>query len=232
MDRRQFNSLCTGLVAGAAGLHLGASAGTVSANGPYPTSQLVYEDDAPVTLASLEAGKSHIFSYPYVTTPCFLVRLKRSSPARGSWPGGLDLDQSVVAFSAICSHKMSHPAKPISHISYRERVVTFYDASGTKHSRDDVISCCSERSVYDPASAGDVLAGPAPVPLAAIALRNDEDGNLYATGSFGDDQYDKFLDKFGFRLAMEYGVSDIRARTGERCKVVSAAAFSAHQVLC
>ena len=232
MDRRQFNSLCTGLVAGAAGLHLGASAGTVSASGPYPTSQLVYEDDTPVTLASLEAGKSHIFSYPYVTTPCFLVRLKRSSPARGSWPGGLDLDQSVVAFSAICSHKMSHPAKPISHISYREKVVTFYDASGTKHSRDDVISCCSERSVYDPASAGDVLAGPAPVPLAAIALRNDEDGNLYATGSFGDDQYDKFLDKFGFRLAMEYGVSDIRARTGERCKVVSAAAFSAHQVLC
>ena len=224
--------MCTGLVAGAAGLHLAARAGTASASAPYPISQLVYEDDAPVTLASLRPGKSHIFSYPFVTTPCFLVRLKRSSPARGSWPGGLDADQSVVAFSAICSHKMSHPARPISHISYREQAVTFYDASGVKHSRDDVISCCSERSVYDPASAGDVLAGPAPVPLAAIALSNDDDGNIYATGSLGIDQYDKFLDKFGFRLAMEYGVTDVRARVGERCKVVSAAAFSAHQVLC
>ena len=232
MDRRQFNSLCTGLVAGAAGLHLGARAGTASASAPYPISQLVYEDDAPVTLASLKPGKSHIFSYPFVTTPCFLVRLKRSSPARGSWPGGLDTDQSVVAFSAICSHKMSHPARPISHISYREQAVTFYDSSGLKHARDDVISCCSERSVYDPASAGDVLAGPAPVPLAAIALSNDDDGYIYATGSFGDDQYDKFLTKFGFRLAMEYGVTDVRARAGERCKVVSAATFSAHQVLC
>ena len=219
-------------MAGAAGLHMGARAGTAAANGPYPTSRLVYENDTPVTLASLETGKAHIFGYPYITTPSFLVRLKRSSPARGSWPGGLDSDQSVVAFSAICSHKMSHPAKPISHISYREQAVTFYDSSGNAHSRDDVISCCSERSVYDPASAGDVLAGPAPVPLAAIALTSDEDGWISAVGSFGDDQYDRFLEKFGFRLAMEYGVTDVRARSGELCKVVPAETFSAQQVLC
>jgi len=232
LDRRQFNTLCTGLVTGAASLHLALHSSQAEANGPYPRSQLVYGDDSAVTLDSLEPGVAHIFGYPYVTTPCFLVRLKRSSPGRGSWPGGIDKDQSVVAFSAICSHKMSHPAKPISHISYREQSVTFYDSAGKKHTRDDVISCCSERSVYDPASAGDVLAGPAPIPLAAIALSNDKQGRVSAIGSFGEDQYERFLTKFGFRLAMEYGVTDVRARTGERCTVVAAKDFSTQQVLC
>ncbi len=232
MERREFNRLCSGLMAGAASLHLNASVSAASSQPPYPISQLLYDDGSPVTLNSLERGVAYIFGYPYVTTPCFLVRLHRASPARGSWPGGLDEDQSVVAFSAICSHKMSHPAKPISHIAYRDEPISFYDAKGAKQTRDGIISCCSERSVYDPSSAGDVLAGPASVPLAAIALANDENGNIRATGSFGDDQYERFLTKFGFRLSMEYGVTDIRARSGQTCQVTRADTFSAQQVLC
>ncbi|MFK7860113.1 MAG: hypothetical protein AB8B64_14900 [Granulosicoccus sp.] len=232
MDRRHFHKLCGGLLSGAASLHVTNRARAAASDAPYPHSKLIYEDGSPVLLASLKPGVAYIFGYPYITTPCFLVRLNRSSPARGSWPGGLDEDQSVVAFSAICSHKMSHPAKPISHISYREQEITYYDKSGQKQTRDGVISCCSERSVYDPASAGDVMAGPAPAPLAAIALSNDDNGHVSATGSFGDNQYERFLTKFGFRLAMEYGVSDIRARSGEQCRVVRADTFSAQQVLC
>lgn len=232
MDRRQFSKLCGGLVSGAAALHVGSYGQAIAASEPYPQSHLVHQNDTPVTLASLETGVAYIFGYPYITTPCFLVRLDRSAPARGSWPGGLDDDQSVVAFSAICSHKMSHPAKPISHISYREAPVTFYDKSGKQHSRDGVISCCSERSVYDPASAGDVLSGPAPSPLAAIELQTNDSGHVVAVGSFGENQYERFLNKFGFRLAMEYGVSDVRARTGEKCSVIPADTFSAQQVLC
>jgi len=232
MDRRGFNKLCGGLLGGAASLHLTRDVNAGSFSGPYPESKLVYPDGAPVTLASLERGVSHIFGYPYITTPCFLVRLARSAPAAGRWHGGIDSDQSVVAFSAICSHKMSHPARPISHISYREQPVTFYDTKGQAHTRDDVISCCSERSVYDPASSGKVLAGPAPAPLAAIALSANEDGEISAIGSFGDDQYERFLTKFGFRLAMEYGVTDIRARAGSQCTVQRADEFSAQQVLC
>lgn len=203
-----------------------------TASTPYPQSRLVYEDDTPVSLDSLKVGNSYIFGYPYVTTPCFLIKLGRSAPAHGSWPGGLDEDRSVVAFSAICSHKMSHPAKPISHISYRENPVRFHDTAGEEHSRDGVISCCSERSVYDPANAGQVLAGPAPVPLAAIALSHDKQGNISAVGSFGDDQYERFLNKFGFRLAMEYGVTDVRARSGDQSICIPADTFSAQQVLC
>lgn len=232
MDRRHFHKLCGGLISGAASLHITQRANAAVSDAPYPTSRLVYEDESPVTLKSLKPGVAYIFGYPYITTPCFLVRLNRSSPGRGSWPGGLDEDKSVVAFSAICSHKMSHPARPISHISYREQAVSFYNSNGEKQTRDGVISCCSERSVYDPASAGEVLAGPAPEPLAAIALSSDEHGNVSAIGSFGDDQYERFLTKFGFRLAMEYGVTDIRARSGKQCRLVRADEFSAQQVLC
>jgi arsenite oxidase small subunit len=228
MDRRGFNSLCTGLIAGAAAMHTRADVLTT----PYPESKLIHSDGQPISLHSLPVGEAFVFSYPFVTTPCFLVRLSSSSPAKGAWPGGLDHDQSVVAFSAICSHKMSHPAKPISHISYRSSPVTFYDTSGARQTREGVISCCSERSVYDPAKAAVVLSGPAPAPLAAITLQADSDGRISAVGSVGPDQYERFLNKFGFRLAMEYGVTDVRARSGNQVTAILASKFSKQQVLC
>ena len=137
-----------------------------------------------------------------------------------------------MAFSAICSHKMSHPARPITHISYRDEPVNFFDSNGTKQTKSGVISCCSERSVYDPTKAGEVLSGPAPVPLAAISLTADDDGALYATGSHGPDQYERFLTAFGFRLALEYEVSDVRERVGDKTVAIKASEFSAQQVLC
>jgi len=228
MDRRQFNTLCGGLLAGAASLHTTK----VQAQTPSPRSALIFNNDKPVNLNDLVAGEAWIFSYPYRTTPCFLVRLNESAPNSGSWPGGVDMDQSVVAFSAICSHKMSHPAKPISHISYRDQPVSFYNKDGEKQTKAGVISCCSERSVYDPANAGMVMSGPAPVPLAAIALETDESGAVYAIGSHGPDQYERFLNAFGFRLALEYGVSDVRARVGDTSTAIKASEFSAQQVLC
>jgi hypothetical protein len=127
---------------------------------------------------------------------------------------------------------MSHPAKPISHISYRDTPVTFYDSKGARQTRDGVISCCSERSVYDPAQGAEVLSGPAPAPLAAITLQSDDEGRISAVGSVGPDQYERFLDKFGFRLAMEYGVSDIRARSRKKVTATLATEFSKQQVLC
>jgi len=201
-------------------------------NEPHPRSALIYEDNLPVTEDSLAPGTSHIFSYPFVTTPCFIVRLNSAAKKNDNWHGGVGGDETIVAFSAICSHKMSHPAKPISHINYRSEKITFYDSEGVQQERDQLISCCSERSVYDPTDGATVLSGPAPVPLAAISLEIGDNGQLFATGSTGADQYDRFLEKFGFRLAMEYGVTDIRARVGKQTVATLASEFSSQQIRC
>ncbi|MBX2837953.1 MAG: hypothetical protein KTR35_13935 [Gammaproteobacteria bacterium] len=228
MDRRDFTRLCSGMLAGAASLHASAN----DAGHLYPRAQITLDDGTPLSIDTLEVNDSLIFSYPYKTTPCFLVRLSASAPGNGKWSGGIGPDQSVVAFSAICSHKMSHPARPISHINFRSDAVAYFDTQGQRHERANVISCCSERSVYDPLNGGSVLSGPAPVPLAAIALEVDESGLLYATGSLGADQYDRFLTKFGFRLAMEYGVTDVRAWVGEQTVAVRSNQFSQQQIRC
>jgi len=228
MQRRDFNRLCSGLLAGAAGFSSSLKADTHL----YPQSSLVYDDESPVTVESLAPGTSCVFSYPFVSTPCFVVRLNSSAKKNDRWHGGVGDDESVVAFSAICSHKMSHPAKPISHINFRNETLSYYDRDGVKKEGEQLISCCSERSVYDPTNGGAVLSGPAPVPLAAIALQVSDEGQLMAVGSSGPDQYDRFLEKFGFRLAMEYGVSDIRARVGDTTVATLAEEFSEQQIRC
>ena len=228
MDRREFSRLCSGLLAGAAVMHAQAD----GAHLPYQRSHLTLADHSPVSVNDLDPGNAYIFSYPYVCTPCFLLRLHSSANRQGQWPGGVGDDHSVVAFSAICSHKLSHPAKPISHINYRPDTVTFDDENGVRKQQQQVISCCSERSVYDPLAAGAVLSGPATQPLAAISLQVTDAGTLVATGSLGANQYDRFLSSFGFRLAMEYGVTDVRARTGESTVTIPADKFSSQQIRC
>jgi len=227
MERRDFTKLCAGIVAGAASLH--AHGATKKS---YSQSALVLPDQTPVTSDTLKPGESMVFSYPYVSTPCFLLRLSNAAKANDGWPGGVGDDQSIVAFSAICSHKMSHPAKPVSHINYRSDTVKFYDKNGKAQSRSQLISCCSEHSVYDPSDAGRVLSGPAPLPLAAIELQTKEDGQIIAVGSMGEDQYQRFLDKFGFRLAMEYKVTDVWQAAGDTTVATPAPAFSQQRIRC
>lgn len=228
MRRREFNKVCGSLLAGAATLQPMSLAKAQ----PFPRASLVYDDDSPVTIDSIEPGNSFVFSYPYVTTPCFILRLDHAATKTDSWHGGVGDDGSVVAFSAICSHKMSHPAKPISHINFRQEEISFYDRKGNKKQQSQLISCCSERSVYDPSNGAAVLSGPAPAPLAAISLDVNENGQLVATGSTGADQYEPFLKKFGFRLALEYGVTDVRARVGDKTIATMAQHFSSQQIRC
>ena len=107
--------------------------------GDWPRSRLVDVRENGIKLASLVPGDAHIFHYPYVTTPCFLLRLGSGTVA-GSWPGGLGDDASEFAFSAICSHKMSHPARSISHITCRAVPVVFTDDQGVRQEQAGLIS--------------------------------------------------------------------------------------------
>ena len=105
----------------------------------------------------------------------------------------------MVAYSAICAHKMTYPTKQVSFIGYRN------DPSPVA-GKGKVITCCSDRSVYDPAAGARVVSGPAPQPLATIILEYDRKSDeLFAVGTFGGEKFQEFFTKYAFRLQMEMG---------------------------
>ncbi len=222
MDRRHFTRICSSLVIAA-----GASRTLpLSAAQQYARSTLYIDAQTPLHAAELAVGKPYVFFYPYVTTPCFLIHLgERETNANNASP--------IVAFSAICSHKMSHPAKEISFINYRHDEIEFYSHAGKTEKRSKVISCCSERSVYDPTDNATVLGGPAPQPLARIALEHNRDTDqLTATGSTGANMYEKFFEKFGFRAQLEHKVVDVKAPSPEKLTVQLVDDYSRQTIKC
>src|SRR5258708_23602962 len=96
----------------------------------YSRAQLLDESGRPLRARSLAAGRNFIFHYPFAGTPCFLLnlgrptkpvaRLKTASEETYEWPGGVGADHSIVAYSAICAHRLTYPTREISFISYRE----------------------------------------------------------------------------------------------------------------
>ncbi|MCX7893638.1 MAG: Rieske 2Fe-2S domain-containing protein [Burkholderiales bacterium] len=205
MERRDFIKACAFTCVSAS---VPAFAQGTAAPRTYARTLLVDETGKPIRSRSLPANRNFIFHYPYAATPCFLVNLGRPVKPAGplktadartyDWPGGVGAAGSVVAYSAICAHKLTYPTRDISFIAYRGEATPT-----SKHAQ--VIHCCSEHSQYDAGGGGRVLAGPAPQPLAAILLEYEpaSDG-LYAVGTLGGEMFNEFFQKFEFRLAMEH----------------------------
>ena len=236
VERRRFVKLCAAAAMTASANHaLLAAPGAMARL--YDRTALVDVDGAPITARRLDLGRSYIFHYPYATTPCFLLDLGRPVSAAADlsteagepylWPGGAGEDRSVVAFAAICAHKMSHPAREVSFINYRHGKVRYRDSVDRPREASGVIFCCSEKSVYDPAEGARVLGGPAKQPLATILLQSDpQTGALFAMGTLGGEMYDAFFEKFAFRLALEHGTSDIGRRIGATSVVMDVEEYS------
>ncbi|MGZ5083938.1 MAG: hypothetical protein ACXWHB_03480 [Usitatibacter sp.] len=207
MKRRHFVRICAGSAAGAAWVD--TAQGAALASRSYRRVKLVDEAQQPVRIAQLRAGATYVFDYPYQATPAFLLRLdtpvtpgvllKTEGGEAYPWQGGIGPDRAVVAYSAICAHKMTYPTKQVSFIGYR-------DAPSPVAGRGKVITCCSDRSVYDPAAGARVVSGPAPQPLATILLEYEPKADeVFATGTFGGEMFAEFFRKYEFRLQLEMG---------------------------
>ena len=196
MQRREFIQLCAAAAAAA-----GAPAVSADARPHlYARATLVGEDGKPLRASRVPANANLIFHYPYAATPCFLLNLDRPVAASAQlktvddrpyqWRGGVGARRSIVAYSAICAHKLTYPTRDISFISFRTE-------KSARNRFANVIHCCSEHSQYDPAEGGRVVAGPAPQPLAAILLDYDaaSDG-LTAVGTLGGEMFNEFFAKF------------------------------------
>jgi Rieske Fe-S protein len=207
MKRRDFVQVCAASAAGVA-LPQPAQAAGLTAH-MYRRAKLVDEKRTPLVLAQLQVGVGYVFDYPYSATPCFLIRLDHAAPGgidlkteSGGvyrWEGGIGAGKSVVAYSAICAHKMTYPTKQVSFIGYRNEPSPVAPSG-------KVITCCSDRSVYDPSAGARVVSGPAPQPLATILLEQDpKTEDVWAVGTFGGEMFDQFFQKYDFRLQLEMG---------------------------
>jgi len=219
-DRRKFIKVCVGASAAVAASPalIAKPAGELV---PAERVRLVDADGQTLHPGSLAIGESYVFHYPYVTTPCFLIDL--GSPAEPGaelttedgrsyrWSGGVGPGRSVVAFSAICAHRMSYPTGTVSFIDYRHEPMSVSSTNSGWWNRGKVIYCCSEGSVYDPHDGARVLSGPAPQPLAAVHLDYDPDEQaLFATGVYGGSMLKRFLTEFGFQVELAHKRDDIR----------------------
>lgn len=201
----------------------------------YAKAKLVDERGDPIRAAALRPGVNYVFEYPFAATPCFLLRLPKPALAGVDlrtesgqsyrWEGGTGPERTIVAYSAICAHKLTYPSKQVSFIGYR-------NAPSPVAGNGQVITCCSDRSVYDPYAGARVVAGPAPQPLATILLEHDAKADeLFAAGTFGGEMFDKFFEKFGFRLQLEMG-ERAKAAVRDRAVVKELAAYSSQWAQC
>jgi arsenite oxidase small subunit len=231
MERRDFIKLCMATAAAGAGPAVAADAKPRF----YSRARLVDAKGVPLRAASIPAERNFIFHYPYASTPCFLLNLGRPATAAARlkaaddstyvWEGGVGATRSIVAYSAICAHKLTYPTREISFISYRSE-------RSARNKFGNVIHCCSEHSQYDPAEGAKVLAGPAPQPLAAVLLAHDAASDqLYALGTLGGEMFNEFFAKFEFRLAMEHGGAARRV-AGPECVVQDLDDYCRQQVKC
>ncbi|HEX7219659.1 MAG TPA: twin-arginine translocation signal domain-containing protein [Burkholderiales bacterium] len=229
MERRDFIKFCAASAAALGAPEVGADARVHL----YSRARLVDEKGAPLRAAAIPANRNFIFHYPYAATPCFLlnlgkpvkpVQLKTVAGEAYEWRGGVGTRQSVVAYSAICAHRMSYPTKDISFISYRTE-------KSARNKLANVIHCCSEHSQYDPAQGARVLAGPAPQPLAAILLEHDPGTDeIHAVGTLGGEMFNEFFQKFGFKLQMEH--ASPQAAVSGSCLVQELDNYCRQQVKC
>ena len=239
--RRNFIKLCMGAVtAGRLQQSLAVENTKVR---KYNQVQLVDFYKKPITTGSLEIGKNYIFHYPFITTPCFLidlgepikerVTLETENGGKYTWRGGVGPNNSVVAFSAICAHKMTHPAKAVSFINYRHETINYQDKNEKQKEGSQLIYCCSEKSVYDVKRGAKVLGGPAKQPLTTIMLEYDEGtDNLYAVGTSGGELYNKFFETFLERLQLEYLTTEVNRLAEENTELVLLEEFSKSQMRC
>lgn len=239
MDRRHFVKLCATSIT-LSGVHHGALGAVEGQARRYDPATLVDSEGQPIRATQLLTDRNYLFHYPYVGTPCFLLKLGKPPPRQDvgletddgegyHWHGGVGPKRAIVSYSAICAHKLAYPTKQLSFISYKDANATGKNSRATPNT----IHCCAEHSEYDPAAGARVVAGPAKQPLAAILLEYDpQTDELLAVGTVGGELFDEFFAKYEFKLAMEHGRNKGRQSVGRSAVVTELTQFCQQEIHC
>lgn len=172
--------------------------------------QLKDSDGNALKASSLVKEENYIFMYPHASTPAILVdlpqptqkeiKLKAEDGTEYIYKGGHGAKGTIVAFSAICAHQLTHPKKAMSMFQYvpSNGKTLAYDKGG-------VFVCSSHLAAYDPKQGGKVVGGPAPQGLASIVLEIDSDDTIWAVAVLGPNKFQAFFSAFKKELRGEYG---------------------------
>lgn len=168
----------------------------------YERVKLVDSSGKAIKTGDLKEDVTYVFNYPLVGTPCFLVdigketlksvKLKSEGGEEYIWRGGIGSKRSIVSYSGICSHQLTHPTPKNSFISYvpKNEKTLAYKSGG-------VIVCSSHASAFDPTSGAKRLSGEAKYPLASIVLELDANSDeIYAVGVLGVDKFQEYFKSF------------------------------------
>lgn len=175
----------------------------------YNRVELVDENGNALSYDKLLKEQAYLFNYPFKATPVMLIKLKDATPkdielqsAKGEkyiWKGGTGRGGNLVAYSAICSHQLSHPTPDTNFVSYSGEKKTM------SCSRTGVIVCASHLSAFNPKEGAKQIAGPAEEALASVVLEVDNKGHLWAVGVLGPDKFHDFFKTFKDEFKEFYG---------------------------
>jgi arsenite oxidase small subunit len=167
----------------------------------YEKAQLVDSAGTPIKASSLEKEVTYIFNYPYASTPCMIINLpeptqqevalKSEAGEEYVWKSGVGKDRTIVAYSAICAHQLTHPTPNDSFIKYVPKVTPTM-----AYSKSGIIVCSSHLSAYDASAGAKVLGGAASQPLAAVVLTVADDDTIWAVGVLGSDKFQDYFRAF------------------------------------
>jgi len=166
----------------------------------------------PLKSATLKKEENYVFNFPHVSTPCILVDLGEAtqkdvtlSADDGTeyiFKGGVGSKGSIVAYSAICPHQLTHPHPDTSFFQY---VPTGTKTLAYDKTVGGIFVCSSHLSAFTPKDGGARVSGPATEGLTQIVLEVDADDVIWAVGALGPDRFHEYLDAFKSEFKKYYG---------------------------
>lgn len=199
---------------------------------PFEKVQLKDAEGNPIKASALAVEENYVFNYPYVGTPAIMVNL--TSPAEKDieltaedgtkyiYRGGVGAKGTIVAYSAICPHQLTHPQPEMSMFHYIDEKGT------TKAYSGGAFVCMSHLSRFEPKQGGKVVGGPATQGLASIILEVDTEDNIWAVAVLGPVKFQDYFDAFKDEFKKFYGNRrKAKKLTKEETKVQTLKNFSA-----
>lgn len=178
----------------------------------YDKIMLKDSEGNPLKTANVVEQENYVFNFPHVATPCILVKLDGSTQknvtltaddgTEYTFKGGSGKDGSIVAYSAICPHQLTHPQPDTTFFQYVPK--------GTKTLAYDkavggVFVCSSHLSAFTPKDGGKRVTGPATEGLTQIVLEVDENDVIWAVGALGPNKFHAYLKAFKGEFKKYYG---------------------------